>query len=240
MKPRLNVPSVAVVLVVLAVLFAVSPAREWVIAKLSGSRTVDDVVRAHGEPARDRLEPAFAAADVPYPPPAVTLAVLKDTKTLELWAGTPGELRLVKQYPVLAASGQSGPKLKEGDHQVPEGIYAVESLNPNSRYHLALRVNYPNEFDRERAARDGRSDLGGDIMIHGSNVSVGCLAMGDPAIEELFVLAVDAGIENVAILIAPTDPRKRDLEPAEGDPAWVSELYEQISAAFGELRADRS
>src|SRR5690606_33287906 len=102
----------------------------------------------------------------------------------------------VHQYPVLAASGQAGPKLREGDRQVPEGFYAIESLHPNSRFHLALRVNYPNQSDRQRAAEDGRTNLGGDIMIHGSNASVGCLAMGDPAAEDLFVLVADVGIQN--------------------------------------------
>jgi murein L,D-transpeptidase YafK len=66
------------------------------------------------------------------------------------------------------ASGGLGPKLGAGDRQGPERIYAIESLNPNSLFHLSMRLNYPNEFDQMRAKQDGRSDLGGDIMIHGS------------------------------------------------------------------------
>ena len=87
--------------------------------------------------------------------------------------------------PILAASGVSGPK-REGDKQVPEGFYRIELLNPNSRYHLSLRVNYPNADDLERARQDGRalSTLGGDIMIHGGSASIGCLALGDPAVGE--------------------------------------------------------
>src|SRR5690606_4961 len=100
-----------------------------------------------------------------------------------------GVLRFVRALPVLAASGRVGPKLQYGDYQVPEGFYRIEALNPNSRFHLALRVNYPNAFDRAEAAREGRTHLGGDIMIHGSNASVGCLAMGDVVSEDLFVLA---------------------------------------------------
>ena len=75
----------------------------------------------------------------------------------------------------------------EGDKQVPEGFYRIELLNPNSRYHLSLRVNYPNADDIERAREDRRDllNLGGDIMIHGGAESIGCIAIGNPAIEHL-------------------------------------------------------
>jgi murein L,D-transpeptidase YafK len=113
-----------------------------------------------------------------------TLIGLKAEKRLELWApDAAGRPRLIKTYPILAASGGAGPKLREGDRQVPEGLYAIESLNPNSRFHLSLRIDYPNAADRRRAQAEARTGLGGDIMIHGSNVSIGCLAMGDPAAE---------------------------------------------------------
>ena len=142
-------------------------------------------------------------------------------------------MRRVKTYPVLAASGDVGPKLREGDRQVPEGLYAIESLNPMSRFHLALRVAYPNAFDRARAAEDGRTELGSDIMVHGSDVSVGCLAMGDEAAEELFVVAALAGVENVTILIAPCDLRaKQDRVPPAGAPAWTRSLWGSIEKAL--------
>jgi murein L,D-transpeptidase YafK len=129
----------------------------------------------------------------------------------------------------LKASGKLGPKLREGDRQVPEGLYRIESLNPNSRFHLSLRVNYPNAFDRDMAAREGRTNLGGDIMIHGSKVSIGCLAMGDTAAEDLFVLAAETGIDNISVILSPLDFRVRDFE---GDfstmPHWIPELYKRI------------
>src|SRR5204863_8498878 len=62
---------------------------------------------------------------------------------------------------------------------ISEGIYPIESLNPNSRFHLSLRIGYPNAFDRAQAAKEKRTNLGGDIMIHGNSVSIGCLAMGE-------------------------------------------------------------
>src|SRR5690606_651865 len=117
-----------------------------------------------------RLRPDFRAAGVVYPPHEVAYVAFKDSRRLEVHAkGAAGERwRFVKSYPILAASGGPGPKLAEGGRQVPEGIYRAEFLNANSRYHLSIRVSYPNAFDREMAARDGRTRLGGDIMIHGS------------------------------------------------------------------------
>ena len=103
----------------------------------------------------------------------MSLVAIKDEKILELYArSADGTWKFVYRYTVLAASGGMGPKLKQGDKQVPEGVYAISLLNPNSRYHVSLRVNYPNAFDREMAAADGRENLGGDIMIHGKAASV--------------------------------------------------------------------
>lgn len=195
-------------------------------------KTVEDRLKEFGPSARLRLAADFSRVEVPYPPMRIVLVGLKDEDQLEVWvsdgAATPKHL---KTYPILAASGGPGPKLREGDHQVPEGIYAIESLNPNSAYHLALRVNYPNTFDQEKARIDGRKNPGSDIMIHGSSVSVGCLAMGDPAIEELFVLAADTGIENIRLILAPTDFRKRDQPSIPPTlPVWTGELYAKIRA----------
>ncbi len=64
----------------------------------------------------------------------------------------------------------------------------IEYLNPNSKFHLSMKVSYPNSFDREMAKLDNRDNLGGDIMIHGSNRSVGCIPIGDGGIEELYFL----------------------------------------------------
>jgi murein L,D-transpeptidase YafK len=136
------------------------------------------------------------------------LAGFKREKVVHLYAAGETEApRFVHAYPVLAASGQLGPKLAEGDRQVPEGIYRIESLNPNSRFHLSLRLDYPNQFDRARAQEEGRQELGGDIMIDGAASSIGCLAIGDPAIEELFVLVADVGRENVSVILSPVDLR---------------------------------
>src|SRR5207244_3968581 len=118
-----------------------------------------------------------------YPPAELALLAFKQERLLEVYATDKkmGGFKFVQAYPILGASGELGPKLREGDGQVPEGLYAINFLNPNSLYHLSLRVSYPNDFDRAQAKRDGRQKLGGDIMIHGSFASIGCLAMGDEA-----------------------------------------------------------
>ena len=199
---------------------------------MAPKKTVDDRLKEFGPAAREKLAADFSRIGVPYPPKRIVLVGLKDEDRLEVWVsdGT-AKLKHLKTYPILAASGVLGPKLREGDHQVPEGFYAIESLNPNSAYHLALRVNYPNAFDLEKARIDGRKNPGSDIMIHGSSVSVGCLAMGDPAIEELFVLAADTGIENIRLILAPVDFRTRDVAASSTSlPVWTGELYGKIRA----------
>src|SRR5262249_22391032 len=149
-----------------------------------GNRTVEDRLSEFAA-ARDRVRSMCDASGVDYPPARVVLLGVKQDRLLELYAGaSETQLRRVHTYPILGASGVLGPKRREGDRQVPEGVYAVESLNPNSRYHAALRVGYPNQLDRAQAQRDGRTQLGGDIMIHGGSASIGCLAMGDAAVEE--------------------------------------------------------
>ncbi len=169
-------------------------------------RTVEQVVAALGPAVRKRLEPAFQKAGMPYPPVRITLLAFKAEKRLDLQAAdASGKIRPVLSWPILAASGTAGPKLREGDRQVPEGNYRIELLNPNSLFHLSLRVNYPNASDITRARKEGRdlSNLGGDIMIHGGAASIGCLAIGDQAVEELFVLAALTGLDKIQLIISP-------------------------------------
>ena len=200
--------------------------------KATGARSVEDVLHLYGAKAQARLQPFFDAAKAPYPPKAITLLAVKDEKRLELWSEDKGARYFIRSYPVKAASGVTGPKLREGDQQVPEGVYRLEYLNPNSLYHLSMKINYPNDFDREHAGIENRTDLGGDIFIHGHAVSVGCLAIGDPAIEELFTLVAQIGINNVRVIIAPSDARKHDLQPlAANQPPWVEKLYQTLTEA---------
>ncbi len=208
----------------------------WVPAYQSvvGRQTVSSVVQNYGPAARARLEPYFAAAGIAYPPSAITLLAIKDSAKLELWAGDSAQQLFIREYPIRALSGKAGPKLNEGDRQVPEGIYRIEGLNPNSSYHLSMKLNYPNAFDVQQADKEGRTQPGTNIFIHGKAVSIGCLAMGDSIIEELFVLAADSSKEAIDVVIAPTDPRPKSLL-APTNPKWVAELYTSIEQAFAKF-----
>jgi hypothetical protein len=200
------------------------------------SRTIDSAVKQYGPAARASLRPTFEKAGVPYPPKQLWLVGLKEERRVELWAAAGGPRRHVKDYEIQAASGELGPKLRQGDLQVPEGIYKILWLNPASSYHLSMKVDYPNAFDREKAAQDKRTNLGGDIFIHGRAVSIGCIALGDPAIEELFVLAHDTGVANVQAVIAPRDLRRGTAPTPAAGPSWLPELYTTLGRELARFR----
>ena len=208
-----------------------------VIGVLNGEKSVADRLAQFADTVHGRLGPRFKDLSVRYPPEQLILVGLKQERVLEVWvSGGQNGFRLLKTYPILGASGRLGPKLREGDNQVPEGLYQVDSLNPNSQYHLALRLNYPNDFDQKYGRLDGRAGLGSDIMIHGASVSAGCLAVGDQAIEDLFVLAAETGTRNVSVILSPVDFRVREPAPLPLDsPAWTPALYADIRIAFERL-----
>ena len=212
-----------------------------VIVGCAQAATIAERVAKYEAAVHQRLSPLFKAQAIPYPPSKITLIVLKEEKKLELHVpGTNAQYRLIKTYPILAASGTAGPKLKEGDLQVPEGFYEIEALNPNSRYHLSLRVNYPNAEDKKHAKEEERTNLGGDIMIHGKALSIGCIAIGDPASEELFILAAKTGIKNIQLLISPIDFRVRPLKDVQQKkPTWIKPLYERLKAEMDKYKNQR-
>lgn len=202
------------------------PAESW---ESMTARTVDYYAPA----AEARLLPYFQRAGMQYPPQQVALLVFKQEKILELWAKNNNAWVRIKTYRVLAASGGPGPKLREGDDQVPEGIYKIKFLNPRSRFHLSLDLDYPNAFDREHARLEHRYQPGSNIFIHGHAVSIGCIAVGDSAIEELFVLVYKTGLQNVIVIIAPNDLRtEQPLKDRNKPPRWLPVLYHNISQAL--------
>lgn len=205
--------------------------------KVIGRKTVAGVINHIGQSNREHWQADFSAVNMVYPPKRLTLLAIKSSNTLEVWAeNTDSRPVLVKTFPILAASGKPGPKLREGDRQVPEGIYRIIGLNPNSSYHLSMKLNYPNAFDLKHATAEGRTEPGSHIFIHGKAVSIGCLAMGDKGIEQLFTLVHDVGVSHIQVIIAPTDPRNTQLTVPPDAPTWTVTLYQAIEKATLFLR----
>lgn len=192
-----------------------------------GRKTVEDRINEFGQEARSRYRNLFQQNVVSYPPDSLTFIAIKNKSMLEVWAKSEKGWTHIFNKEILKQSGTIGPKLREDDKQVPEGIYEIESMNPNSRFHVSLRVSYPNDFDKKIASIEQRDNLGGDIMIHGNNVSIGCLAMGDEAAEELFTLVFDTGRSKVKVIICPLDLRVNNI-PRSADNEWVNKLYIEI------------
>ncbi|WP_156904905.1 L,D-transpeptidase family protein [Ferrimonas senticii] len=203
-------------------------------------RTVESVIGIYGADARSRLAPYFAQLPQSLSPKAAKFIAVKAEKRLEIWLqDADNAWHHLRDYPIEKASGSLRPKMRQGDMLVPEGVYQLDAANPNSKFHLSLRINYPNSLDRYYGELEQRDDLGGDIFIHGRDVSTGCLAIGDPSIEELFVLSHDIGLENIEVVISPTDPRDGILERQHGVPEWVEQKYQRIEQSVAELQANR-
>jgi murein L,D-transpeptidase YafK len=128
----------------------------------------------------------------------ILLRVIKTHQEVEVWARNQGAntFQLLQRYPLAATSGHLGPKRRAGDRQVPEGFYEINRFNPKSDYHLSLGLNYPNAADQAL----GEPNPGGDIFIHGGEVTVGCLPITDAGIEELYLLAVAARAAGQAVI----------------------------------------
>lgn len=194
-------------------------------ARAMGTSPTADAARAR---LKDTLPALFAAHDVSWPPKALFLRAIKENPdgtpgVVELWAGNGAEkgkdkkaakMTLIKSYPICALSGVLGPKRKQGDMQIPEGFYTISKLNPFSSYHLSLRVDYPNASDKIRGQKlNPGKDLGGDIMVHGSCVTIGCIPLQDEPIEEVYVAAEAAfGKQPLPIHIFPRRLDKDGLQ----------------------------
>ena len=158
----------------------------------------------------------FADAGVAFPPKQLLLRAYKKELELEVWASSTarGELTHVTTYGICAGSGKLGPKRQEGDYQVPEGFYKIQYLWPQSSYYLSMKVSYPNHSDK--ILTTNKQWPGSDIMIHGACASIGCLAMSDERIQELWAIAspvqTSAGIN---VHIFPT----RDREALRSHPS---------------------
>jgi murein L,D-transpeptidase YafK len=177
----------------------------------------------------ERLKEQGLAAGAP-----IFIRIFKEDHELELWMKMGGSFTLFATYPICTFSGALGPKQAEGDRQAPEGFYSVGrgQMNAQSQYRKSFNLGYPNAFD----ASHGRT--GGFLMVHGRCASIGCYAMTDPAIDEIWELAdaaLNAGQERFSVQVFPfrmTPLRMRMHASSQWMPFWkdLKQGYDQFEA----------
>lgn len=201
-----------------------------ILNKIKGKETVESRINNIEENVWNRLEKNLNLAGYKMDYPSeIILVAFKEEKILEVYSKDYNGIKKIKEYPFTAFSGKLGPKLQEGDKQIPEGIYKVEYLNPNSSYYLSIKVNYPNAFDKSKTKFTDFSKMGGDIFIHGKSATIGCIPIGDEAIEEVFLLSKKAMNNKIKVIISPRDFRKNPTYPKIEEINWEKELYEIIN-----------
>lgn len=160
---------------------------------------------------------------------AVYMRIFKQSNELELWVQKGAEFVLYNTYPICSFSGSLGPKLATGDLQSPEGFYFVKpiQLNPWSRFHLSFNLGYPNAYDRAH----GRT--GSALMVHGDCVSVGCYAMTDPQIEEIYSLMVASfkgGQPFIRVHAFPFRMDEKNMDKHKNNP-WYS-FWQNLKSGY--------
>ncbi|WP_240772625.1 L,D-transpeptidase family protein [Phragmitibacter flavus] len=166
----------------------------------------------------------------------VFLRVFKESREMELWMKVSSDWTRFRNYRIAAMSGELGPKLKEGDRQAPEGFYAVRAsaLNPRSAFHLSFDIGYPNAYDRFH------DRTGTHIMVHGNEVSLGCFAMTDPMVEEIYLLvseALKAGQKEVPVHVFPFRMTEQRMLAAGGHSS--REFWENLREGYELFDRDR-
>lgn len=143
--------------------------------------------RLNGTPDLDHLAQRLAAHGIALGAP-ILMRIFKREFELELWVQRQGVFHRFAVYPICRWSGALGPKLKQGDRQAPEGFYTVAptQMNPNSRWHRSFNLGFPNAYDRSF----GRT--GTFLMVHGGCSSVGCYAMTNDVIDEIWAFTTQA------------------------------------------------
>lgn len=193
--------------------------------------------KAAAERVQPGLERDLAAKGLRFGDP-VFLRAFKEEEELELWVRhrTSGKYELFRTWKVAAQSGALGPKLAEGDRQVPEGFYFVppSGMKPDSTFHLAFNVGFPNAYDQAKGWN------GTFIMIHGNQVSIGCLAMTDEKIEEIYTLCAAAHAGGQAFFRVHFFPFRMTPErmaKAEGD-RWL-DFWKNLKEGYDFFERER-
>lgn len=187
---------------------------------------------------QDTIIKQFVQDGLQWPPKEIYIRSFKYDSEMELWVRNDlsSPFKLFKTYRVCALAGTLGPKRIEGDYQVPEGFYYITEFNPRSDFHLALKLNYPNQSDK---VLSDSLHPGGGIYIHGSCVTVGCIPINDMQIEELYLIAAAArnnGQDFIPVHIFPIrydNPRSVDyFARIAKDNASMQQFSVRLKAAY--------
>ena len=189
------------------------------------------------------IKKLFQKHGIDYPPRQVLLRTFKHEDELELWVRPVGKKKftLLRTYEICCKSGVLGPKRQRGDLQVPEGFYRVIDFNPWSSFLLSMKINYPNPSD---TIRGHPKDPGGLIYIHGSCVTIGCITIDDPEIEQLYLIFLDTVRKHKRRGLVHIFPARMD----EKGMKWLKEKYkdqpelirfwEEIKVGFDKFEED--
>jgi murein L,D-transpeptidase YafK len=167
----------------------------------------------------------------------VFIRIFKDEHALELYGRHEGQWRLLKTYEICRYSGKLGPKHAEGDRQAPEGFYMVgkNQLNPFSRHHLSFNLGFPNEVER------AQGKTGSFLMVHGGCSSIGCYAITDPAVEEVYRIveaALDGGQQAVAVHAFPFRMTAMRLAENQSHPAF--RFWEGLKPGYDAFETEKA
>jgi murein L,D-transpeptidase YafK len=185
----------------------------------------------------------FRERNVSYTGFSLFIRAFKHEQLLEVWVKDirKDNYTLLHTYPFCAVSGVPGPKRKEGDYQIPEGIYEINHFNPASNFHLSLGINYPNTSDK--ILSDARRP-GGEIYIHGNCVTVGCIPITDDKIKELYILAVEArsgGQAHIPVHIYPAKLNRQGLDFLRAQTAdnGTIKFWENLAPVYADFEKDK-
>jgi murein L,D-transpeptidase YafK len=174
----------------------------------------------------------------------IYIRAFKNSSELELWGKNNGDekYQLIKVYDICQTSGILGPKRRQGDLQIPEGFYHIDRFNPYSNFYLSLGINYPNTSDKILGVK---GNLGGDIFIHGSCVTIGCIPITDEQIKELYIFCVESknnGQRNIPVTIFPAkltaDNFNKLNEKYRSDKDKIN-LWEELKIAFDSFNSSK-
>ncbi len=182
-------------------------------------------------PMKDRLDTLNAKIGDP-----IFIRIFKQESILEVWLYIDSKYLHFKNYKICAFSGNLGPKLKEGDRQAPEGFYKVKKnqLNPNSKFHLSFNLGYPNRYDRVHKR------TGSYLMVHGNCLSIGCYAMTDDKIEEIYALvegALNSGQKFVQVHAYPFKMTKENMALYSNN-KWY-EFWENLKDGYDYFESEK-